>query len=180
MRTGKQTTSGCSSNLLSCFWYAKFTCDTTSLFSRSTFAGTFPIGESSVSFLTSCFCPDLPLVPAPPFHTNIPLWPRDHLRSLPSNCPRWGCVDGKRDLESCRSGPPWVCSGPCWVVPEGCLDQRDGWQTHYSKRCPRFTVRVSLRPVFAWLTNELHLGNGCSGIFEKRHTGPFTCTPIPT
>lgn len=71
-----------------------------------------------------------------------------------------------------------MCSRSRRVVPEGCLDERDGRQTDYFERCPGLTVRSLL---FAWvrgLTSVLRLGNGCLGIFENELMLFSTCILI--
>lgn len=95
--------------------------DASALNSHST-KDTLSARKPSVSFLPPCVCPDLPLVPASPVHAYISLWSRDDIRPLPSPCPRWSCLDGKRDLEGRCSGSPWMRCRPCWMVHEGCLD----------------------------------------------------------
>ena len=63
------------------------------------------------------------------------------------------------------------------VVHEGCLDEGDGWQTDYSKRCPGFIVRSLL---FTWVRGltSLRLGNGCLGTLENELMHPTTCILI--
>ena len=94
--------------------------------------GTFPARKPPLPLLPPCLRPNLPLVPASPVDPHIPVRSRDDLRSLPSNCTRWCRLDGKWHLESRRSGPSWMCGGSRRVVPEGCLDERDGWKTNDS------------------------------------------------
>jgi len=103
-----------------------------------------PTREPPIPFFTPCFCPNLPLVSASPIHTHISLWSRDDHRPLSSPCPHRSRLDAQWYLESRCPGPPRVCGRSCRMVHEGCLDERDGWQTHDSERCPGFTVRFSL------------------------------------
>ena len=102
---------------------------------------TFPAGKSPIPFLTPCLCPNLPLVPASPVHSHIPLWSRDYFRSLPPNRPCRSRLDGERHLESRSSGSSRMRSRSRRVVHEGCLDERDGRQTDDPERCPRCPVR---------------------------------------
>ena len=116
---------------------------TTRTFSAHEFTSkdALPARESPVPFLPSCLCPNLPLVSTSPVHTHISLRPRDDFRSLSPTRPHRSCLDGEWHLESRCSGPSRVCGRPCWMVHEGCLDERDGRQSDNSERCPGCAVR---------------------------------------
>ena len=129
----------------------------------------FPACESTIPFLSLGLCPYLPLVSAPPVHTDISVRSGDDFCSLPPARTGRGCMDGERDLEGRCSGSAGVCGWSCWVVHEGRLDERNDGEVDDPERSPGSTVRVvsnNRRPV---ADNKCcSSGNGCSGIFEKR------------
>lgn len=64
------------------------------------------------------------------------------------------------------------------MVHEGCLDERDGRQSHNSERRSGRIVRLWLLDWYVTLTSVLRLGSGCLGTFEKTNWMHFDLLPI--